>query len=280
MEFLFFFCSRHKYWYICKLHTFIFLLSILSSGWYVNKKYTPLTMSLLSTLTSLFCTCAGWTVRTLVPSVPLTSVSAPKHTSGTKSCMASPFLLWSVLQQSLVHQASCHCTDVCVCVYVLHVCLNAAEEWSDVPHPISFDVCTTHFLSLSLCLSTHIACLCSSLHARICMCVFAARPQYKRGHRKTASHGTILDIPKIIVTGTGSPGAPSKQLLIREGRHCDARARIGCYSCMSYIPRHPDFFILRRVEEQCKIHIWTFSMHVHLRCGHAIRTDALLLLWK
>uniref|UniRef100_A0A8C1W2A8 Mitogen-activated protein kinase kinase kinase 7 n=2 Tax=Cyprinus carpio TaxID=7962 RepID=A0A8C1W2A8_CYPCA len=51
----------------------------------------------------------------------------------------------------------------------------------------------------------------------------AARPQFKRGHRKTASHGTILDIPKIIVTGTGSPGAPSKQLLIREGRHCDAQ---------------------------------------------------------
>uniref|UniRef100_A0A673I6J1 Mitogen-activated protein kinase kinase kinase 7 n=1 Tax=Sinocyclocheilus rhinocerous TaxID=307959 RepID=A0A673I6J1_9TELE len=49
----------------------------------------------------------------------------------------------------------------------------------------------------------------------------AARPQFKRGHRKTASHGTILDIPKIIVTGTGSSGAPSKQLLIREGRHCD-----------------------------------------------------------
>uniref|UniRef100_A0A672MH20 Mitogen-activated protein kinase kinase kinase 7 n=1 Tax=Sinocyclocheilus grahami TaxID=75366 RepID=A0A672MH20_SINGR len=59
----------------------------------------------------------------------------------------------------------------------------------------------------SLCLSTHIV----------------SRPQFKRGHRKTASHGTILDIPKIIVTGTGSPGAPSKQLLIREGRHCDAQ---------------------------------------------------------
>ncbi|KAG7256110.1 hypothetical protein CRUP_019666 [Coryphaenoides rupestris] len=27
-----------------------------------------------------------------------------------------------------------------------------------------------------------------------------ARPQYKRGHRKTASHGTILDVPKIVVT--------------------------------------------------------------------------------
>lgn len=34
------------------------------------------------------------------------------------------------------------------------------------------------------------------------MCIFAARPQYKRGHRKTASFGTILDVPKIVVTGT------------------------------------------------------------------------------
>uniref|UniRef100_A0A3B4YLX0 Mitogen-activated protein kinase kinase kinase 7 n=1 Tax=Seriola lalandi dorsalis TaxID=1841481 RepID=A0A3B4YLX0_SERLL len=34
----------------------------------------------------------------------------------------------------------------------------------------------------------------------------AARPQYKRGHRKTASFGTILDVPKIVVTGiTGPP---------------------------------------------------------------------------
>uniref|UniRef100_A0AAY4BC01 Mitogen-activated protein kinase kinase kinase 7 n=1 Tax=Denticeps clupeoides TaxID=299321 RepID=A0AAY4BC01_9TELE len=32
----------------------------------------------------------------------------------------------------------------------------------------------------------------------------ASRPQYKRGHRKTASFGTILDVPKIVVTGTGS----------------------------------------------------------------------------
>ncbi|XP_056620077.1 mitogen-activated protein kinase kinase kinase 7 isoform X1 [Triplophysa dalaica] len=32
-----------------------------------------------------------------------------------------------------------------------------------------------------------------------------ARPQFKRGHRKTASHGTILDIPKIIVTATCEP---------------------------------------------------------------------------
>nr|XP_033504461.1 mitogen-activated protein kinase kinase kinase 7 isoform X1 [Epinephelus lanceolatus] len=30
----------------------------------------------------------------------------------------------------------------------------------------------------------------------------AAHPQYKRGHRKTASFGTILDVPKIVVTAT------------------------------------------------------------------------------
>ncbi|KAG7460667.1 hypothetical protein MATL_G00201170 [Megalops atlanticus] len=30
----------------------------------------------------------------------------------------------------------------------------------------------------------------------------AARPQYKRGHRKTASFGTILDVPKIVVTAS------------------------------------------------------------------------------
>uniref|UniRef100_A0A672MJ03 Mitogen-activated protein kinase kinase kinase 7 n=1 Tax=Sinocyclocheilus grahami TaxID=75366 RepID=A0A672MJ03_SINGR len=85
-------------------------------------------------------------------------------------------------------------------------------------HPLpSLPCCLHHPLSVSV--HTLSACLCSSLHARVCVCVFAARPQFKRGHRKTASHGTILDIPKIIVTGTGSPGAPSKQLLIREGRN-------------------------------------------------------------
>lgn len=43
-------------------------------------------------------------------------------------------------------------------------------------------------------------CLCA------CVCVFAAAPQYKRGHRKTASFGTILDVPKIVVTGISSWG--------------------------------------------------------------------------
>ncbi|XP_054872024.1 mitogen-activated protein kinase kinase kinase 7 isoform X1 [Amphiprion ocellaris] len=33
----------------------------------------------------------------------------------------------------------------------------------------------------------------------------AAPPQYKRGHRKTASFGTILDVPKIVVTATCDP---------------------------------------------------------------------------
>ncbi|KAK5853372.1 hypothetical protein PBY51_007163 [Eleginops maclovinus] len=33
----------------------------------------------------------------------------------------------------------------------------------------------------------------------------AARPPYKRGHRKTASYGTILDVPKIVVTATCEP---------------------------------------------------------------------------
>lgn len=110
-------------------------------------------------------------------------------------------------------------------VYMLvHICcmyvLIEAKGWRDAPHPVCLYLCS---LSLSFLLITHIvctllsvslhtlsACLCLSLHARVCMCVFAARPQYKRGHRKTASHGTILDIPKIIVTGTGSADAPSK----------------------------------------------------------------------
>uniref|UniRef100_A0A3P9L1C2 Mitogen-activated protein kinase kinase kinase 7 n=1 Tax=Oryzias latipes TaxID=8090 RepID=A0A3P9L1C2_ORYLA len=32
-----------------------------------------------------------------------------------------------------------------------------------------------------------------------------AATQFRRGHRKTASHGTILDVPKIVVTGTCGP---------------------------------------------------------------------------
>uniref|UniRef100_A0A8C5I8T5 Mitogen-activated protein kinase kinase kinase 7 n=1 Tax=Gouania willdenowi TaxID=441366 RepID=A0A8C5I8T5_GOUWI len=44
---------------------------------------------------------------------------------------------------------------------------------------------------LSVCM---LVCVCSC----VCVCVFAARPLHKRGHRKTASFGTILDVPKIL----------------------------------------------------------------------------------
>uniref|UniRef100_A0A671U6E1 Mitogen-activated protein kinase kinase kinase 7 n=1 Tax=Sparus aurata TaxID=8175 RepID=A0A671U6E1_SPAAU len=55
-----------------------------------------------------------------------------------------------------------------------------------------------------------LVCICMlvvSAAVRVCVyvCVFAARPQYKRGHRKTASFGTILDVPKIVVTASCEP---------------------------------------------------------------------------
>lgn len=58
--------------------------------------------------------------------------------------------------------------------------------------------------AVPVCLSLHLhACSCLQLYVRVCVCVcvFAAPAQYKRGHRKTASFGTILDVPKIVVTG-------------------------------------------------------------------------------
>uniref|UniRef100_A0A8C7TQ09 Mitogen-activated protein kinase kinase kinase 7 n=1 Tax=Oncorhynchus mykiss TaxID=8022 RepID=A0A8C7TQ09_ONCMY len=42
----------------------------------------------------------------------------------------------------------------------------------------------------------------SELEHRVMATTAFSRPQYKRGHRKTASFGTILDVPKIVVTGT------------------------------------------------------------------------------
>uniref|UniRef100_A0A8C5IBX8 Mitogen-activated protein kinase kinase kinase 7 n=1 Tax=Gouania willdenowi TaxID=441366 RepID=A0A8C5IBX8_GOUWI len=54
-----------------------------------------------------------------------------------------------------------------------------------------------HHSVLSVCM---LVCVCSC----VCVCVFAARPLHKRGHRKTASFGTILDVPKIVVSGIGS----------------------------------------------------------------------------
>lgn len=50
--------------------------------------------------------------------------------------------------------------------------------------------------SVSVCMLVVYVAVC------ICMCFFAASSQYKRGHRKTASFGTILDVPKIVITGT------------------------------------------------------------------------------
>uniref|UniRef100_H3CJ52 Mitogen-activated protein kinase kinase kinase 7 n=1 Tax=Tetraodon nigroviridis TaxID=99883 RepID=H3CJ52_TETNG len=42
----------------------------------------------------------------------------------------------------------------------------------------------------------------SELEPKMAFAPAAAQPQYKRGHRKTASFGTILDIPEIVVTAT------------------------------------------------------------------------------
>uniref|UniRef100_A0A8C7DMR0 Mitogen-activated protein kinase kinase kinase 7 n=1 Tax=Oncorhynchus kisutch TaxID=8019 RepID=A0A8C7DMR0_ONCKI len=50
---------------------------------------------------------------------------------------------------------------------------------------------------LFICMHVYASCVC------VCVSV-AARPQYKRGHRKTASFGTILDVPKIVFTGTSA----------------------------------------------------------------------------
>lgn len=55
-------------------------------------------------------------------------------------------------------------------------------------------------------------CVCVYVRVRVCVCVFAAPPQYKRGHRKTASFGTILDVPEIIVTGIGVSVAVTSHL--------------------------------------------------------------------
>lgn len=72
--------------------------------------------------------------------------------------------------------------------------------------PYTLHACGLHSPPVGLqpvivCMLVVRSCMC------VCVCVFAATPQYKRGHRKTASFGTILDVPKIVVTGiTGPPG--------------------------------------------------------------------------
>uniref|UniRef100_A0A8D3D9B3 Mitogen-activated protein kinase kinase kinase 7 n=1 Tax=Scophthalmus maximus TaxID=52904 RepID=A0A8D3D9B3_SCOMX len=85
------------------------------------------------------------------------------------------------------------------------------EVHAALAYPLcALHVCGLHFQSSPavgappppVCLSLH---ACTQLY--VCVCFSAARPQYKRGHRKTASFGTILDVPKIVITGTtGPPG--------------------------------------------------------------------------
>lgn len=70
------------------------------------------------------------------------------------------------------------------------LCMCAANTSSIAVDPWSVFVC--------ICMLLLFAAVC----VFVCMYVFTAQPQYKRGHRKTASFGTILDVPKIVVTGT------------------------------------------------------------------------------
>uniref|UniRef100_A0A672MIY5 Mitogen-activated protein kinase kinase kinase 7 n=1 Tax=Sinocyclocheilus grahami TaxID=75366 RepID=A0A672MIY5_SINGR len=70
----------------------------------------------------------------------------------------------------------------------------------------------------------------------------AARPQFKRGHRKTASHGTILDIPKIIVTATCEPHRRSSvQDLPAIGTEF---SQVGCFNLtLSVVSSVPQFML-------------------------------------
>lgn len=95
-----------------------------------------------------------------------------------------------------VHVArACPCMCVCVC----------AETHTPLCTCVSFTcVCPKH-----VCVLNMPVCVCMLCVVAVCVYMFsAARPQYKRGHRKTASYGTILDVPKIVVTGIAGPRAP------------------------------------------------------------------------
>ncbi|XP_061785836.1 mitogen-activated protein kinase kinase kinase 7 isoform X1 [Nerophis lumbriciformis] len=59
-----------------------------------------------------------------------------------------------------------------------------------------------------------------------------ARPQYKRGHRKTASHGTILDIPKIVVTATCEP---QRRRSVQDLPGIGTESSQGCRNSRGYI---------------------------------------------
>ena len=90
--------------------------------------------------------------------------------------------------------------------------------WNDGVHaalartPYALHVCGPHLQSsCGPRLQSVLVCICmlvvfAAVRVCMCVCVFAAAPpQYKRGHRKTASFGTILDVPKIVVTGITGP---------------------------------------------------------------------------
>lgn len=85
-------------------------------------------------------------------------------------------------------------------------------EWTGCMLPLHVHcmlcMCVAHISSPAVSPQSVLACM-LVVFAAVCVCVyvcvFAAHPQYKRGHRKTASFGTILDVPKIIVTGITGP---------------------------------------------------------------------------
>ncbi|XP_061756372.1 mitogen-activated protein kinase kinase kinase 7 isoform X1 [Nerophis ophidion] len=60
----------------------------------------------------------------------------------------------------------------------------------------------------------------------------AARPQYKRGHRKTASYGTILDIPKIVVTAMCEP---QRRRSVQDLPGIGTESSQGCRNSRGYI---------------------------------------------
>lgn len=135
--------------------------------------------------------------------------------------------LWgSLLQQPDTYTGPCMhiCRCVYPCMYVCCMCVLCIHMSASLMHVLCIlhaiiycDVLPvqvqTRASCLFVCMGVQMwvqsACLCTQLY--VCVYVFAARPQYKRGHRKTASYGTILDIPKIVVTGTGLEQAGSGQ---------------------------------------------------------------------
>lgn len=82
-------------------------------------------------------------------------------------------------------------------------------EWTGCMLPLHVHcmlcMCVAHISSPAVGTKSVLVCMLVVFASCMCVCIFAARPEYKRGHRKTASFGTILDIPKIVVTGITGP---------------------------------------------------------------------------